>query len=89
MTRRLEFSQPVVDRVQRLSDRDRQVVGDNIAAVLADPQHAGHPCGLSGVRALALQHVCPHSWVVVYRWQGHDPTHPYGVVTVEGLVDRY
>lgn len=86
-TRTLKFERAVLDTLEKLSERDLDVVRDNVVAVRDDPQHAGHPSSLG--RAKAWQHVCPHSWVVLYRWQGGDETHPFKVVTIEALVERF
>jgi mRNA-degrading endonuclease RelE of RelBE toxin-antitoxin system len=87
--RRVEFLPHVVDFIKKLGERDRAIVGDNVAAVRDDPRAAGHPSGLKRARQLACQHLCRSRWAVLYRWQGCDPAHPYGVVTVEDLVEVY
>jgi hypothetical protein len=87
--RAIRFERIVADTLKNLSPRDREIVRENVLAVRADPQNAGHPSGLRRAKPLAWQHVCPHSWVVLYRWQGGDQTHDYGVITIEDLVERF
>jgi hypothetical protein len=88
-TRTLRFERIVLDTLEKLSERDLDVVRDNVAAVRDDPQNVGHPTFLKRAKPKAWQHVCPHSWVVLYRWQGGDESHPFGVVTIEALVERF
>lgn len=85
----VKFDPAVRDRLSALSRRDLDVVRENVIAIREDPRGAGHPSGLRRAKRLAWQHKCPHSWVLLFRWQGGDESHPYGVVTIEDLVECY
>lgn len=88
MARRVDFLPGVADLIGRLGERDREIVSENIAAVLADPAAAGYPSGLRRAKPLTSQHTCPHSFAVLYRWQGLDPQHAFGVITIEDVIER-
>ncbi len=86
----VRYGPSVASRLFTLSKRDLGVVRENVAAIREDPRGFGcHPSGLGRARQLAWQHNCPHSWVVLFRWQGGDPSHPSGVITIEDLVERF
>lgn len=78
----------VVDRVRSMSQRDRDVIAENVHDLREDP-HRGHPSGLSTAKRLAWQHNCPHSFTLLYRWKGGDQSHPSRLVTIERIIDRY
>lgn len=84
----LRLAPVVADLVDKMSERARVVVAENLTAILADPQHAGNPSFNRKALLHARQHVCPHSYLVLYRWQGCDPDHEPGVITVDNLVER-
>ncbi|HSM93121.1 MAG TPA: hypothetical protein VLT47_09550 [Anaeromyxobacteraceae bacterium] len=85
----LSFLPEVRDVLRALGDRDRAVVAENIESIAKDPRAVGHPSGLRSARSLAWQHVCPHSFVVVFRWAGGDPGVPDDAIVVEGIVPRF
>lgn len=84
---RLMLDGRVRARIPLLGDRDRGIVAENLAAIQEDPQKAGHPSFLRRAAPGAWQHTCPHSFVVLYRWDT-APGHPADAVTIEDLVER-
>jgi hypothetical protein len=64
-----------------MSRRDRETVRDNIEEIKNDPK-LGHPSSLRSASPGAWQHNCPHSFVMIYKWDGE-------CVSVECVVDRY
>ncbi len=87
--KRVRFDPIVAQRIETLGARDRDVVRENILQVQENPRDAGHPSFLRRAKLKAWQHVCPHSWVVLFRWQGGDETQPFDLITIEDLVERY
>ena len=77
----------VVARIDTLGDRDLAVVSANVSSVARDPQRAGRPSFHSRAKEGAWQHVCPYSFMVLYRW-GADQSHPPNAVTIEDIIDR-
>ena len=85
---RLEFLPEVEGQLANLGSRDLLVIRENIETLVGDPRDGSHPSGLSIARPLAWQHVCPHSFVVVFRWEGCDPTSPPETITIERIAAR-
>jgi hypothetical protein len=56
--------------------------------VAGDPGAVGHPSFHSRAKRGAWQHVCPRSFLVLYRWSV-DPSQPQDAVTIEDLIDRF
>jgi hypothetical protein len=84
----VRVDQAVADRVDTMGARDRDVVRENILSIATQPQRAGCPSFNSRAKQGAWQHVCPHSFVLLYRW-GADAAHPPDAVTIEDIVDRF
>lgn len=84
----VRFDPAVGDRLKTLGSRDLEIVRENVVAICENPRGFGsHPSGLRVAKHKAWQHKCPHSWVVLFRWQGGDEHHPAQLITVEDLVE--
>lgn len=88
MALKIRLDPVVTARIDTLGTRDLAVVAENISNVAGDPGAVGHPSFHSRAKRGAWQHVCPRSFLVLYRWSV-DPSQPQDAVTIEDLIDRF